>query len=121
MNKNPFYFVQVFSLFTIVRFANLACTGNNGYNGTCYTSAECSAKGGTGQGSCASGFGVCCVGKQLNAEKNLVNRKTKYIFSDYFNLWIDDQIKWNLLAESWLFFCVHFCWAMFLNSGEMLK
>ena len=25
---------------------------------------ECSAIGGTNEGSCASGFGVCCVGKK---------------------------------------------------------
>jgi len=30
-------------------------------NGTCYTAEECSNKGGTNAGSCASGFGVCCT------------------------------------------------------------
>merc|ERR1711944_7114 len=30
-------------------------------NGTCYTAEECSNKGGTNGGSCASGFGVCCT------------------------------------------------------------
>ena len=52
----------VLSLFSIVRFANTACTGTNSYNGTCYTSAECSSYGGTGSGTCAAGFGVCCIG-----------------------------------------------------------
>merc|ERR1712045_773217 len=32
-----------------------------GYNGTCYTAAECSSLGGTASGTCASSFGVCCV------------------------------------------------------------
>ena len=30
-------------------------------NGTCFTSNECSSKGGSSSGSCAAGFGVCCV------------------------------------------------------------
>merc|ERR1712241_145955 len=30
-------------------------------NGTCYTSEECSSKGGTASGECAEGYGVCCV------------------------------------------------------------
>ena len=29
--------------------------------GTCYSSSECSSKGGTVDGNCAAGFGVCCV------------------------------------------------------------
>ena len=31
-----------------------------------FFSEECSSKGGTQDGSCASGFGVCCVCMQLN-------------------------------------------------------
>ncbi|XP_059350383.1 uncharacterized protein LOC130698532 isoform X1 [Daphnia carinata] len=49
------------SLFSIVRFPNTLCVASNSYNGTCLTTAECSAKGGTASGTCASGFGVCCV------------------------------------------------------------
>ena len=78
---------KVFNLFMF--FQNDGCTGAN-RNGTCYTrqidvptkmigskilctylifyilycvffSEECSSKGGTQDGSCASGFGVCCV------------------------------------------------------------
>eukprot|EP00093_Oithona_nana_P004803 04803.XXX_226673_223125_1 [CDS] Oithona nana genome sequencing. len=48
------------SLFTIVRFNNDACPASNGKNGTCYTAAECSSRGGINEGSCAGGFGVCC-------------------------------------------------------------
>ena len=32
---------------------------------TCITSSECSSRGGTTQGSCAAGFGVCCICKCL--------------------------------------------------------
>merc|ERR1719412_3445269 len=52
---------KLISTFQIVRFPNDACVGSNSRNGTCYTSAECSDKGGTSSGSCADGFGVCCT------------------------------------------------------------
>jgi len=54
---------RVFSLFSIVQFPNEACTSTSGTygNGTCYTAGECSSKGGSAQGNCAAGFGVCCV------------------------------------------------------------
>lgn len=52
---------KLISTFQVVRFPNDACTGTNSRNGTCYTSAECSDKGGSSSGSCADGFGVCCT------------------------------------------------------------
>merc|ERR1712072_30609 len=52
---------KLISTFQIVRFPNDACVGTNSRNGTCYTSAECSDKGGASSGSCADGFGVCCT------------------------------------------------------------
>merc|ERR1712110_1089520 len=69
---------RIFSIFSIVQFQNLECTsemtinnaqntggtspGGSSYrNGTCLTSPECSNKGGQSLGSCAGGFGVCCV------------------------------------------------------------
>ena len=30
---------------------------------TCLTTSECSSKGGSAQGNCAAGFGVCCICK----------------------------------------------------------
>merc|ERR1719483_1177105 len=49
-------------VFTVVKFPNTACnSATTGRNGTCYTASECSAKGGSSSGSCASSFGVCCV------------------------------------------------------------
>ena len=37
-----------------------------GKNGTCYARDECENKGGTGYGSCAGGYGVCCVCKLVS-------------------------------------------------------
>ena len=61
---------KFFNIFSIVQFKNNGCTstmtlasgnGNLFRNGTCFTSAECNEKGGASSGSCAGGFGVCCV------------------------------------------------------------
>ena len=49
------------NVFSVIKFPNDFCTGNNGLNGTCYTQEECTAKGGQAAGTCASGFGVCCT------------------------------------------------------------
>jgi hypothetical protein len=52
---------KLISVFQVVKFKNDVCKGNNARNGTCFTSAECSNIGGSSSGSCADGFGVCCV------------------------------------------------------------
>jgi hypothetical protein len=52
---------KALSVFNVVKFPNDACGASNGFNGTCYTTSECSALGGTASGTCASSFGVCCV------------------------------------------------------------
>ena len=52
---------KTLSVFNVVKFPNDACGASNGFNGTCYTTSECSALGGTASGTCASSFGVCCV------------------------------------------------------------
>jgi len=44
----------------VITFPNDPCDADT-KNGTCYTSEECSNKGGTNDGSCASGYGVCCT------------------------------------------------------------
>jgi len=49
------------SLFTIVSFKNDACVSTAGTNGTCYSSNDCTSLGGSAAGTCASGFGVCCL------------------------------------------------------------
>jgi len=51
---------KLLPIFQVVRFPNDACSGTT-RNGTCYTAEECSSKSGVNEGSCASGFGVCCV------------------------------------------------------------
>ena len=35
---------KVLSVFNVVTFPNSACGASNGYNGTCYTSSECTTK-----------------------------------------------------------------------------
>jgi len=52
---------QAIGVFNVVKFPNDACGGTNNLNGTCYTASECTSKGGSSQGACASGFGVCCT------------------------------------------------------------
>jgi len=48
-------------IFSVVKFPNDVCAGTNNLNGTCYTASECTTKGGTAAGTCASSFGVCCT------------------------------------------------------------
>uniref|UniRef100_T1K811 CUB domain-containing protein n=1 Tax=Tetranychus urticae TaxID=32264 RepID=T1K811_TETUR len=49
------------SIFHIVTFPNDECFDASNQSGTCYTSAECKAYGGTGTASCAKGYGTCCI------------------------------------------------------------
>jgi len=48
------------SIFQVVKFTNSHCTGTS-KNGTCFTRQECDNIGGTQDGTCADGFGVCCT------------------------------------------------------------
>jgi len=52
-----------FSLFSVVQFPNDVCTSASSSTtiGTCYTTSECTSRGGGAEGTCAAGFGVCCV------------------------------------------------------------
>jgi len=57
---------KLFSLFSVVTFPNNQCTGSSSSSsqevlGTCYSETECASKGGTVDGNCAAGFGVCCT------------------------------------------------------------
>jgi len=51
-----------FGLFAVVEFPNDECTTALDVNvkGICMNSDECTTKGGTSDGNCASGFGICC-------------------------------------------------------------
>jgi hypothetical protein len=51
---------KLLNLFSVIKFPNDICSGGS-KNGTCYTAEECENIGGTNDGSCASGFGVCCT------------------------------------------------------------
>jgi len=53
---------KLFSVFSIVSFPNEACVSHmDQTNGTCLSPADCRTIGGALEGSCASGFGTCCV------------------------------------------------------------
>merc|ERR1712045_26028 len=78
-----------FSLFSVVTFQNEQCTSETTLTGgaragTCYTTTECSDKGGTKSGNCASGFGVCCVFIDTGSTtKNLYKNRTHIRNSEY--------------------------------------
>jgi len=52
---------RMVSIFNIVKFKNDPCEANDDKSGTCYTEDECADRKGTASGSCAEGYGVCCV------------------------------------------------------------
>lgn len=52
---------KVLSIFQIVQFKNGPCNTTETQSGTCYTRTECDARGGSSFGTCAGGFGVCCL------------------------------------------------------------
>ena len=51
-----------FGLFSVVQFPNEECTTalDSNVKGICMNSDECTTRGGTSDGNCASGFGICC-------------------------------------------------------------
>ena len=55
------------NIFSVVRFPNKPCQGNDASasNGTCYAADECSERNGAAAGSCAGGYGVCCTCKYV--------------------------------------------------------
>jgi len=72
------------SLFSIVTFQNLDCkSASDSRNGTCFTSTECSDKGGRESGNCAAGFGVCCLFIYTDTG-SAVNQNCSYIQSPNF-------------------------------------
>merc|ERR1712051_280986 len=53
---------KAIGIFNIVKFPNDVCdAGPGNQNGTCYTAEECTSREGIATGSCADGYGVCCV------------------------------------------------------------
>jgi hypothetical protein len=58
--------LAVLGLFNVIQFANAPCNStDNSRTGVCFTTSECSNKGGRSGGVCAAGFGVCCVCENL--------------------------------------------------------
>lgn len=55
------------NLFDVIKFKNEPCSGSlnriRWINGTCFYKSECIERGGVIAGSCADGYGVCCVCK----------------------------------------------------------
>lgn len=53
---------KAIGIFNVVKFPNDVCNSDSAsMNGTCYTSEECSSRDGVASGSCAEGYGVCCI------------------------------------------------------------
>ena len=79
-----------FSLFNLVQFKSVECKATasenggaySGLMGTCLTSTECSDRGGSKKGNCASGFGVCCV-SQLKACGGTIKHVSQNAFCFY--------------------------------------
>merc|ERR1712180_144852 len=74
---------KVLSVFTVVKFPNTVCSSSTvGLNGTCYTRSECTSKGGTASGSCASSFGVCCIFEVSCGDTTLAENNTYFTSTD---------------------------------------
>ena len=73
----------VLNVFQIIKFPNGPCNGSSSLEGTCYTSSECSNKGGSGLGTCANGFGVCCICNLFSCSSLI---KIKWIIRTFFPL-----------------------------------
>ncbi|XP_063381408.1 uncharacterized protein LOC134667918 [Cydia fagiglandana] len=57
-NEKTKKFLEVFE---VVEFDHVACTSSSGLEGTCLHEYDCVNAGGLPMGSCADGYGVCCV------------------------------------------------------------
>lgn len=53
---------KAIGIFNIVKFDNDVCLSDTAnMNGTCYTAEECTDRNGVASGTCAEGYGVCCI------------------------------------------------------------
>jgi len=52
---------KAIGIFNLVQFPNDECEASSTQTGTCYTAEECSSRSGVASGTCADGYGVCCV------------------------------------------------------------
>ena len=72
------------TLFFVFRFPNTVCSGTS-YNGTCYSSTECSQLGGSSSGTCAAGYGVCCICKSFDCYSLNIHPSDHPLFCHVFN------------------------------------
>merc|ERR1711935_1176934 len=69
------------AIFNVVKFQNTECTGGNNNPGTCYTTEECEDRKGTADGTCAEGYGGCCI-FEINCGGSSSENLTTFIISD---------------------------------------
>ncbi|KAK2724430.1 hypothetical protein QYM36_001068 [Artemia franciscana] len=87
------------SVFSIIRFPNNECVSTNPlYNGTCLSSAECSTGGGTAYGTCASGFGVCCV-FVVSTCGSTSNKNCTYFQNPEYPTGVNPQLQCSLTVQ----------------------
>ena len=61
----------------VTRLQLVTLRGDECRAGSCHTAAECGAAGGEEGGSCAGGFGVCCLGGRAEVDVDTVNRSAR--------------------------------------------
>ncbi|XP_064078338.1 uncharacterized protein LOC135195791 [Macrobrachium nipponense] len=72
---------------TIVRIYNDKCDAGDGRNGTCLAKVECYKKKGVVRGTCALGFGVCCL--MTAAENGIAFGNNTLLYKDKFGGGVD--------------------------------
>ena len=61
VNTNIAIYDVIISIFSIFYYSQCTAVSDTSVFGTCYAESECAGKGGTVNGNCAAGFGVCCT------------------------------------------------------------
>ena len=61
----------------VTRLQLVTLRGDECRAGSCHTAAECGAAGGEEGGSCAGGFGVCCLGGRAEVDVDTANRSAR--------------------------------------------
>jgi len=67
---------RLFSMFSLINFPNDECTTSDSECGTCRTASECSGLKGFVSGTCAQGFGACCVLRSDTCGGTISNNRT---------------------------------------------
>ncbi|CAH0586955.1 unnamed protein product [Chrysodeixis includens] len=61
LNSKPKSKTRFLEVFQVVEFDHVSCTSTSGLEGTCLPEYKCTESGGSTMGSCADGYGTCCV------------------------------------------------------------